>query len=173
MVIKYVAINRSLRSTLSTNNWIKDLDLRHTAFSVQTFIEYVNLWTATQQITLRQEQDDEITWKLSNTGQYSASSAYHAQFYGAVSTNYKELIWSIWAPPKCKFFSWLAIQNRIWTADRLSSRVWPHNPLCALCRHAPETDAYIFFQCLFTKRIWTDISNWLQAPELHPNTWGH
>jgi hypothetical protein len=27
-------------------------------------------------------------------------------------------------------------------------------------------------QCRFTKRIWDDISNWLQVSEIHPNNWG-
>lgn len=74
-----------------------------------------------------------------------------------------------WAPPKCKFFSWLAIQNRLWTADRLHSRGWPHNPVCSLCRRARETGNHLFFECRFTRHIWTDLASWIAAPPLLPD----
>jgi hypothetical protein len=37
------------------------------------------------------------------------------------------VVWKAWAPSKCKHFSWLIIQNLVWTADRLdamTSRHW-------------------------------------------------
>jgi hypothetical protein len=33
------------------------------------------------------------------------------------------LVWMPWAPPNCKTFTWLIIQNRAWTTDRLERRV--------------------------------------------------
>jgi hypothetical protein len=27
------------------------------------------------------------------------------------------MVWRPWAPPKCKTFAWLVIQNLVWTAD--------------------------------------------------------
>lgn len=32
--------------------------------------------------------------------------------------------WKAWAPSNVKFFAWLALQDRIWTADRLA-KLWP------------------------------------------------
>uniref|UniRef100_A0A453EV98 Reverse transcriptase zinc-binding domain-containing protein n=1 Tax=Aegilops tauschii subsp. strangulata TaxID=200361 RepID=A0A453EV98_AEGTS len=29
-------------------------------------------------------------------------------------------IWKSWAPPRVRFFHWLADQDRCWTADRLA-----------------------------------------------------
>ena len=55
-------------------------------------------------------------------GEYSAKSAYKAQFMGAILTPMKKVIWKVWAPPKVKFFAWLAIQNLVWTADRRERR---------------------------------------------------
>jgi hypothetical protein len=53
-------------------------------------------------------------------------------------------------PPKCKFFSWLAIQNRIWTTDRLVAKNWHHAPTCVLC--ALESGIHLFVECRFTSR---------------------
>src|SRR6185312_11745460 len=109
--------NRTLYEALHANTWIRDIDLQHPTFSAHHFAEFVQVWKETQQIHLRSGVQYEIAWKLTESKQYSASSAYHAQFLGASSPNFTELIWRAWAPPKCKFFSWLAIQNRLWMAD--------------------------------------------------------
>jgi hypothetical protein len=62
------------------------------------------------------------------------------------------IIWKVWVPLKCKFFSWLAIQNRIWTTDRLVKRDWPHNDACALCGQTLESGLHLFVECRLTKR---------------------
>jgi hypothetical protein len=39
-------------------------------------------------------RSDEISWNFNESGQFSTSSANHAQFIGAISTNLNEIIWS-------------------------------------------------------------------------------
>jgi hypothetical protein len=67
--------------------------------------------------------DDEIIWTRSADGNYSAKSAYSMQFDGSVESSFPTKIWQVWAPSRCKFFVWLMLQKRIWTADRLLVRV--------------------------------------------------
>ena len=74
--------NRTLQEALNGNTWIKDLDLLHPSFSAQLFVEFVQLWKIVQQVNLRLHTQDEIAWKFSESGQFSTSSAYHAQFLG-------------------------------------------------------------------------------------------
>jgi hypothetical protein len=64
------------------------------------------------------------------------------------------LVWKVWATPQVKFFAWLAIRNRIWTADRLERRVWENCGLCPLCKQTQETTAHLFSHCRYTKRLW-------------------
>jgi hypothetical protein len=47
-----------------------------------------------------------IHWKLTSSGEYSCSSAYNAQFAGAIlsSLSLDSLVCKNWAPPKCNFF---------------------------------------------------------------------
>ena len=75
-------------------------------------------------------------------------------------------MWSPWAPPKCSFFAWLAVQNRLWTSDRLAIRGWPHQPTCQLCRCSLETARHILFECRYSKRVWADAAVWLKCPTL-------
>ncbi|WVZ49359.1 LOW QUALITY PROTEIN: hypothetical protein U9M48_000726, partial [Paspalum notatum var. saurae] len=58
------------------------------------------------------------------------------------------LIWKSWAPLLCKFFLWLAKNNRCWTADRLAKRGLPHPDVCPLCDQVDETLQHILIGCL-------------------------
>jgi hypothetical protein len=114
---------------------------------------------------------DLTQWKLTPSGQYTARSAYQAQFVGSTLTNFNNIIWRVWAPPKCKFFSWLAVQNRLWTADRLARRGWPHNSCCVLCYLNEESGFHLFVECCFTKHIWAELSLWASSTEIHHSAW--
>ena len=118
---------------------------------------------------------DTITWKLTNNGKYSAASAYLAQFEPPTTTSFMEpTVWKNWAPPKCKIFAWLILQNRVWTADRLTRRGWPNCGLCQLCKREPETAAHIMFQCRYSIRIWGALKNWLGLDGFDISQWsGH
>jgi hypothetical protein len=83
----------------------------------------VVLWTLISNIHLDPEVDDDIVWRLTPSGHYSAKSAYELQFLGSTSSPMDKTISKAWAPPKVKFFAWLANQNRIWTADRITKRM--------------------------------------------------
>ena len=74
--------NRILHKALARNTWIKDLDLLHPSFFAQLIIEFVQLWRTVQRVNLTPHIQDEICWKFNESGQFSTSSAYHAQFEG-------------------------------------------------------------------------------------------
>jgi hypothetical protein len=50
---------------------------------------------------------------------HSAASTYAMQFAGLTGSAMRSTVWKIYAPPKCKFCAWLAINDRLWTTDRL------------------------------------------------------
>ena len=162
---------RTLHEALQNKNWMRDLNLHHRSFSARHLLEYVQLWRATQSLVLHTNTEDTATWKFTPTGEYSSQSAYKAQFIGSIKTNLKDLIWKTWALPKCKFFSWLAIQNRIWISDRLQARGWANQGHCPLCRHSPESAFYLLAECRFTKRLWKELSSWTTNLELDPTNW--
>ena len=96
--------NRSLREALVNNNWVRDLDLHNVHFSAVHFSEYCDLRHQVSQATLQPDIPDNIDWKLTADGMYTTKSAFDAQFLGSTSTNFENLIWKAWAPPKCKVF---------------------------------------------------------------------
>ncbi|WVZ97936.1 hypothetical protein U9M48_043435 [Paspalum notatum var. saurae] len=57
---------------------------------------------------------------------------------------------SLW----CKFFIWLAIKNRYWTADRLAKRGLPHPSVCPLCDQEEETIQHLLVSYVFSREVW-------------------
>jgi len=112
---------RSLHDALSDNRWIRDIMLRPN-FNIHHLEQFIDLWAIAREVSLNPEITDTIRWKWTTNGEYSAASAYRAQFFGSVKTKLQPLIWKPWAPQKCKFFAWLIIKSRVWTSDRLAVR---------------------------------------------------
>ena len=82
---------------------------------------------------------DRFIWRWTADGSYSASSAYRAFFIGMTSLIGAKELWKAWAPPKCKFFFWLLLHNRLWTAARRKWRGLQDDDVCALCDQEQET----------------------------------
>lgn len=55
---------------------------------------------------------------------------------------------------KVKFYMWLLLQNRNWTADRLQARGWPHNASCKFCDQEQETAMHLTLQCCYAREVW-------------------
>lgn len=122
--------NRSVVDGLTDNTWVRDIDHN---MNQQIIAEYLQLWEKLETVALTQLQEDRITWLHSSNGQYSAKSAHNLQFESLGRCSVAEFIWKAKASPKCKFFIWLLLQGRIWTAARLQVRHWPNEYFCQLC----------------------------------------
>nr|AAP21407.1 hypothetical protein [Oryza sativa Japonica Group]ABF99991.1 hypothetical protein LOC_Os03g63980 [Oryza sativa Japonica Group] len=163
---------KSLRQGKEEDAWVQDLKLdSQSSITVDLVEQLVALWEAVRNVHLDVGEPDQIIWKFTNNGHYTASSAYHVQCCGTPSTNFNSLIWKAWAPGKCKFHAWLIIQNRVWTSDRLATRGWQNNGCCALCRRETETALHLVATCRYTKRIWHLISAWVGYQQMDPTEW--
>jgi len=122
--------------------------------TVGVIIEYLHLWNILSNIYLQPEVEDRHIWKLASNGQYSAKSAYEGFFLGAITFEPWERIWTTWAPPKCRFFMWLAPHKKCWTADRLLRRGLPSEPLCPFCDQEDENIDHLLVTCVFAREFW-------------------
>ncbi|WVZ64659.1 hypothetical protein U9M48_014153 [Paspalum notatum var. saurae] len=57
----------------------------------------------------------------------------------------------------CRFFIWLALNNKCWLSDRLAKRGLPHQPACPFCDQAEETINHILAGCVLSREVWTRI----------------
>ena len=117
-------------------------------------MDVLHLWEMLYNFELEPDVEDVHIWRLSNSGQYSAKSAYEGFFMGSTQFGLYERIWRTWAPPKCRFFLWLVAHNRSWTADRLARRGLPHPEQCPLCDQEDETINHLLVSCVFARQFW-------------------
>jgi hypothetical protein len=99
--------------------WIRDI---YGGLSVQALVEYIDLWYQLAGVHLDDNEDTFRRWRWTTDGNYSASSAYHKMHEGNIRLQGSRRIWRNWAPPRVKFFVWLAVRHRPWTADRRRRR---------------------------------------------------
>ena len=78
------------------------------------------------------------------------------QFLGRVKQPLLAKVWYIRAEGKVKFFWWLMLQNRNWTAEHLRARGLPHDSECCLCYHVFETADHLALQYPFAKEVWAN-----------------
>ncbi|WVZ51091.1 LOW QUALITY PROTEIN: hypothetical protein U9M48_002270 [Paspalum notatum var. saurae] len=154
-VSKRTANCRTVAQALLNRAWVSDIGGAFT------------LWDVVEAVVLGEGPDQHI-WKFTQSGCYTSKSAYSAFFEGSVKFKPWRLIWKSWAPLRCKFFLWLAKNNRCWTADRLAKRGLPHPDACPLCDQADETLQHILIGCVFSRQIWDLILQSLQLAEITP-----
>lgn len=103
-------------------------------------------------MTLNPLQSDRFIWKWSS--KYSASSTYRAFFAGSTTLLGARELWKTKAPPRVKFFFWLALHIQLWTAERRKRHELQEVDDCALCAQAPETEGHLFLGCVFARELW-------------------
>jgi hypothetical protein len=136
-------------------------------------LKKINLWILISLTQLQQQEEDTISWNLTPHGSYTTASAYKAQFISCIKTPELATICKTWAPPMCKFFAWLIIQNRVWTSNILARRNWDHNPTCPLCRMTMEMTLHLVSSYRYSRQVWALVAEWVGLTNLHPNEWAH
>jgi hypothetical protein len=89
--------------------------------SIELIDDFVTFWHRLQNVTLSAD-DDSISWTQVSNNTYSAADAYEACFVDRAPKPLLAATWDVKTEGKIKFFLWLLIQNRLWTADRLQKR---------------------------------------------------
>jgi len=69
------------------------------------------------------------------------------------------VVWNSFVAPKHAVTLWLAARGRLPTKDRLAFLQLEQH--CVLCQGNSESVAHLFFECVFSKTVWTRIKYWL------------
>lgn len=117
----------------SGSNHVQAIELRHLLASCRIGTEDVVLWNGQKHVSLS------IVWdSLRRRGS-------PPPWLGA--------IWHQFHIPKCAFFTWLALRQRLLTKEKMLSFGIRTDPNCVLCNNHVETTAHLFSSCQFTLAI--------------------
>ena len=160
----------SVRDALTDRGWVANIKRNP---SRATLTEYLQLWALLESAapTLLDDEEDKVIWRLTSSGKYTASSAYHALLYGHIPSQALHQVWNSKAIPKCRMHAWLLLRERCLTADNLAKRGWPHDPICKLCFIHPETAVHLAATCSYTTQVWSEVLQKVSLPAvLGPTT---
>lgn len=66
-------------------------------------------------------------------------------------------MWFSHCIPRHTFILWLAVKEKLITQDKLM-KWYPNKTLeCSLCKTVPDSHNHLFFQCDYSKKVWTEI----------------
>jgi len=164
-VPKRIVNRRTVAQALQNRSWVHDIT---GALTVEVLVDYLLIWDMVDGVVLQQNVADHYKWKLTQHGSYSSKSAYEAFFMGSIKFGPWKRVWKTWAPPRCRFFIWLVLHNRVWTAVRLARRNLPHPEACPFCDQEEETINHLLIGCVFAREVWTIILHHLGVLHLAP-----
>jgi hypothetical protein len=116
--------------------------------------DYVVVWAKVDGMVFDDLTSDRFIWRWTADGTYSASSAYRAFFIGMTSLRGAKELWKTRAPPKCKFFFWLLLHDRLWTMVQRMQHGLQDGDACALCGQEQETARHLAGECVFAREVW-------------------
>ena len=105
-------------------------------------------------------------WKFHPSSMFSTRSfcsivetAMARNIVGSTTAN---RVWKGLAPPRAELQVQFVIQGRLNTRDRLSllNIIPPVAAVCPMCSSAAESVTHIFFECIYSWRMWTDCLCW-------------
>jgi hypothetical protein len=152
-VSKRALTSLTVSQALVNRQWIAHIKTPLSLIGIQQFLL---LWDTLGEVQLSQEEDRHV-WRHEASGLFSSKSCYKVLLFGSTVFEPWKRLWKTWAPPKCKFFLWLAIRNKCWTADRLQLRGMPHPDVCPMCDQAQETIQHLLTACIFARQFWHTI----------------
>lgn len=79
------------------------------------------------------------------------------------------IVWNRLAVPKHSFCSWLTMQLRLKTKERLKKVGICDNDTCVLCNQGSENHEHLFFYCSFSSTILAGLLIWMHLPTRHDN----
>jgi hypothetical protein len=85
------------------------------------------------------------------------ASAYECQILGTTTSLPTRYLWNT-AEPKCMFFAWLVLHDRVLTAHNLIKRNWPCDLNCSLCLYIHETTYHLLTECNYVEALWNLIA---------------
>jgi hypothetical protein len=125
------------------------------AFTLPVIAEFMFVWRMLRDIQLVPSSPNIFRWRFTADGSYSSASTYRAMFLGSSSPLGAKEIWKTSAPPKVRYFFWLVMHGRCWTAERRFKHGLQDSAVCIICDQSSETMDHLIIGCTFSREVWS------------------
>jgi hypothetical protein len=88
-----------MAQALHNKGWVTNIKM-DANLTVPHIHEYLRLRNRLEGVHLHGDNVDTISLNITSNGEYSLASAYEAQFFGAMLTNFNKMVWKNWASPR-------------------------------------------------------------------------
>ncbi|XP_071739002.1 uncharacterized protein [Rutidosis leptorrhynchoides] len=103
-------------------------------------------------------------WWITNDNKlkaYSTNQAWKDLGCSDPKIDWYHVVWYPQITPKHAFISWLVVQNRLSTQDRLK-KWYPNEQFeCSFCGNQEDSHSHLFFRCDFTSQVWNKVKRML------------
>jgi Leucine-rich repeat (LRR) protein len=134
-------------------------DRLHLHAPVEMKLRLLLVWNRLRSVVLNASVEDSSLWHWSASQQHSSAMSYRAFFHRQPSILGAKELWKTKAPPRVKYFFWLAISGRCWTSDRLQQHNFRSSGPCALCDQETETIEHLVLGCVYSRDLWSRLLN--------------
>jgi hypothetical protein len=134
--------NRFVRDALANRSWVRDISGAPTA---PVLCDYVQLWEKLERVQLQPAMPDRFVWK------WTADGAFFIKRSMLVGAKH---LWHADAPPKVRFFFWVALHGRLWTAERRRHHGLQQSASCVLYVQEDKTTDHLLCSCVFAREVW-------------------
>nr|XP_043630001.1 uncharacterized protein LOC122601300 [Erigeron canadensis] len=124
---------------------------------------------------LQEHMMDSIKWRT-DAGvlhDFSVSLAWEDLRVRAPLVDWYHIVWYKQCIPKYSFLLWLVMKRKLKTQDLLNQWDVQHASLavtCPLCSTQPDSHTHLFFDCLFSSRVWDEV-NKIACLSLYGGSW--
>jgi len=136
------------------------------AFTVPVIAGFMTVWRLLQDVQLVLGSSDIFRWRLTADRTYSSASTYGAMFLRSSRPLGAKETWKAAASPWVRFFFWLVMHGRCWTAERRHQHGFQDSNACIICDQMPETMDHLILGCPFSKEVWSILLAKLQLQEV-------
>lgn len=93
-------------------------------------------------------------WRWMSSDFFTCKSVYNLLINLGVHFTYVKFLWKSRAPLKVKNFTWILLQDKLFTRYNLKKRGWADNVTCVICMTVIERNSSTFLTCPFARKIW-------------------
>ncbi|XP_062076415.1 uncharacterized protein LOC133781446 [Humulus lupulus] len=139
--------------------WVNSIYLKEQSFWSLS-VKQDMCWYFKKLLKLREIVDMDKLHQAGRGGKFYVKKFYNS-LLSVDKVEYAHTVWHKLIVPKHRFIFWQAINSQLLTRDHLGKIMPIPSSCCPVCEIDDETHSHLFMECIFTRKVFGEIENWL------------